>query len=367
MLEITGLTKVYASQQKKRFGRERAVDRVSLTVGQGEFFTLLGPSGCGKTTMLRSVGGLESPTEGTIVVDDRTLFCSDRRVDVPANERHLGMVFQSYAIWPHMSVFQNVAYPLVAGRRKTPAAEVRKRVGETLEIMGLGDLANRGATDLSGGQQQRLALARALVYRPPLLLLDEPLSNLDAKLRESMRKELIRLQRELGLTVLYVTHDQDEALAMSTVVAVMSEGRVEQLGTPRDIYEKPKNWFVADFIGSANFMEGDVVGPGEAAGEVMVETPLGRLSASGTGAEVAGGTKVTAMVRPERIKVSLEANRAGQRGVVRTAVYQGDVIDYDVEVHGALLRIKSGPDLYVEPGVEVTVGVPDQRCVLVAD
>lgn len=367
MLEITGLTKVYASKQKQRFGRERAVDRVSLTVGQGEFFTLLGPSGCGKTTMLRSVGGLESPTEGTIVVDDRTLFCSDQGVDVPANKRHLGMVFQSYAIWPHMSVFQNVAYPLISGRRKTPAAEVKERVGETLEIMGLADLASRGATDLSGGQQQRLALARALVYRPPLLLLDEPLSNLDAKLRESMRKELIRLQRELGLTVLYVTHDQDEALAMSSVVAVMSEGRVEQLGTPREIYEKPTNWFVADFIGSANFMEGGIVGRGEAADEVVVETPLGRLAATGNGVDAASDAKVNVMVRPERIRVSLEAGGTGQQGVVRNAVYQGDVIDYDIEVRGALLRIKSGPDLYVTPGTEVAVRVTDQRCVLVGD
>src|SRR5690349_4677815 len=232
----------------------------SCEIAQGELFTLLGPSGCGKTTTLRSIAGLEMPDQGTITVAGRVLFSSETRTRVPANDRGLGMVFQSYAIWPHMNVFENVAFPLqVLPRAKRPGrAEVRRRVERVLAVVKLDHLASRDATALSGGQQQRLALARALVMEPALLQLDEPLSNLDAKLRDDMRFELKRLQRELGITCVYVTHDQVEALAMSNKVAVMRDGKIEQVGHPRAVYERPQSRFVADFIGTSNFLDGVV-------------------------------------------------------------------------------------------------------------
>ncbi len=252
LLEVTDLVKTYPGARQERHNRVLAVDHVTLRVGEGELYTLLGPSGCGKTTTLRSIAGLETPDKGTISVAGRVLFSSEARTRVRANERGLGMVFQSYAIWPHMNVFDNVAFPLQVLRRgKRPRRqELRQRVERVLAVVKLDHLASRDATALS--------LARALVMEPPLLLLDEPLSNLDAKLREDMRFELKRLQRELGLTCVYVTHDQTEALAMSNQVAVMRDGKVEQVGKPRDIYEAPKTRFVADFIGTSNFIEGVV-------------------------------------------------------------------------------------------------------------
>src|SRR5215217_2583279 len=260
MLNVQNLVKTFSTSRAEKRQRVHAVDDVSLEVKDGELFTLLGPSGCGKTTTLRCIAGLEMPDAGEIAVGDRVLFSSARGVRVPANERGLGMVFQSYAIWPHMNVYKNVAFPLqVLPRRRRPAKqEVRERVERALAVVQLDHLAGRQATDLSGGQQQRLALARALVLEPPLLLLDEPLSNLDAKLREEMRFELKRLQRELGITGIYVTHDQVEALAMSSRVAVMRDGRIEQVDHPRAIYERPKSRFVADFIGTSNFIDGTV-------------------------------------------------------------------------------------------------------------
>ncbi|MFI6348619.1 ABC transporter ATP-binding protein [Streptomyces sp. NPDC050560] len=365
MLDIENLVKIYATSQKKRFGRERAVDDVSLTVGAGEFFTLLGPSGCGKTTLLRCVGGLEDPTSGAIRVGERTLFSSADATNVAVNRRELGMVFQSYAIWPHMTVFANAAYPLTAGRRRASKAEIAEEVGRTLDVMGLGELADRPATALSGGQQQRLALARALVHQPPLLLLDEPLSNLDAKLRQSMRGELMRLQKEMGLTVLYVTHDQSEALAMSSLIAVMNEGRVEQIGTPREIYERPTSWFVGDFVGSANFVDG-VVGESTDAGLCTLETPLGALTCE-PGNTVHKGQKGRALLRPERIGLAAADPAADprRRGVVRSAVYEGDGVDYEIEVAGQFLKVRSGPHAFYSGGDEVTLRWSDEPCALV--
>jgi iron(III) transport system ATP-binding protein len=365
MLEIANLIKIYESSQKKRFGRERAVDDVDLTVGDGEFFTLLGPSGCGKTTMLRCVGGLEDPTSGEIRVGGRTLYSSSENTNVAVNRRELGMVFQSYAIWPHMSVFANAAYPLTAGKRKASKAEIEETVGRTLDIMGLGELASRPATALSGGQQQRLALARALVHQPPLLLLDEPLSNLDAKLRQSMRTELTRLQKEMGLTVLYVTHDQSEALAMSSLIAVMNEGRVEQIGPPRDIYERPTSWFVGDFIGSANFVDG-VVTASDEAGFCSLETALGVLRCDPK-TEVRTGQKGQALLRPERIVLHAADSTSDPRrkGVVRSAVYEGEGMDYEVEIAGQLLKVRSGPHVFYSGGDEVAVHWSDDPCALI--
>ena len=254
MLAIDGLEKRYGHGADS----VEALCGVSLEVERGQLFTLVGPSGCGKTTTLRCVSGLERPDGGEIVVGGRSLFSADRGVDLPVHQRRLGLVFQSYALWPHMNVFQTVAFPLqvLPRAQRPPAAEIRVRVERTLATVKLEGLQDRPATDLSGGQQQRLALARALVLEPPLLLMDEPLSNLDAQLREEMRIELKRLQRELQITVLYVTHDQAEALAISNRIGVMRDGRVLQVGKPREIYERPGSRFVAEFMGHSNLIEG---------------------------------------------------------------------------------------------------------------
>jgi iron(III) transport system ATP-binding protein len=253
VLSVRSLFTEYANERGEAV---KAAQNVSFDVPEGKLFTLLGPSGCGKTTTLRSIAGLEKPTEGEIEVGGRIVYSSGKGIFVAPNKRNFGMVFQSYAIWPHMNVFQNVAFPLEV--RRLPKKEIREKVMRVLQAVALDELVDRDATKLSGGQQQRLALARALVMEPQLLLLDEPLSNLDAKLRDRMRSELKRLQRDLNLTTVYVTHDQSEALALSHEIAVMNEGRVVQVGTPRQIYEQPTEKFVADFVGSTNFIGGTV-------------------------------------------------------------------------------------------------------------
>src|SRR6186997_1485860 len=279
MLRVEGLYTEYPNPQGEIV---RAAQDVTFTVEEGRLFTLLGPSGCGKTTTLRSIAGLERPRAGEISVNGRVVFSSGKRVFVAPNRRGFGMVFQSYAIWPHMTVFENAAFPLEVGDRKYSRKQIRENVTRVLTAVQLDHLADREATKLSGGQQQRLALARALVMEPALLLLDEPLSNLDAKLRERMRFELKRLQRELGITTVYVTHDQSEALALSHEIAVMSEGRIQQIASPREIYERPVNSFVADFVGSTNFLDGSVLGPDGAEGQYRVRTPIGDVSVLGT-------------------------------------------------------------------------------------
>ena len=246
----------------KLFGAVAAVDRASLRVERGEIFTLLGPSGCGKTTTLRLVAGLEQPDAGEITLRGRVVASAARRLFVAPHRRNLGMVFQSYAIWPHMTVFENVAYPLtLRGARR---AAVREKVASVLELVGLTGLEGRAATLLSGGQMQRLALCRALVYEPDLLLLDEPFSNLDAKLREQMRIEVKLLQRRLGITILFVTHDQVEALSLSDRIAVMQRGRVEQVASPKSLYERPASAFIRDFLGQTVILRGRVDGGGRA-------------------------------------------------------------------------------------------------------
>ena len=367
MLTVDHLIKSFPGRQRDD-ARVRAVDDVSLDVADGQFFTMLGPSGCGKTTTLRCVAGLETPDQGEIAVGERVFFSSRRGIKAPANERGLGMVFQSYAIWPHMNVYKNVAFPLdVLPRRKRLSKQaIRARVERVLAVVKLDELADRQATDLSGGQRQRLALARALVMEPPLLLLDEPLSNLDAKLREDMRFELKRLQRELGITAVYVTHDQAEALAMSNMVAVMKDGVVKQLGRPRDVYERPSSRFVADFIGTSNFIDGVVE---RTEGErYLVDTRYGKLAAT-SGARFTSGGKVVVAARPEHIEIAPgEANGTVPNqwhGTVSTRAFMGESVDYVVAVGDREIRVRCNPSLSISSGTGVVVEFRAEACSLI--
>ncbi len=381
MLVIDRLVKSFTGEKQSRRKRASgeapsgpvfAVNNVSFKVEEGELFTLLGPSGCGKTTTLRAIAGLDMPDSGRIAVADRVLFeregTSGRATNVPANQRGLGMVFQSYAIWPHMTVFDNVAFPLQVRSRATrpSAAQIRERVERVLTTMELDHLADRQATKLSGGQQQRLALARALVIEPPLLLLDEPLSNLDAKLRESLRFELKRLQRELGITSIYVTHDQVEALALSSKIAVMSNGTVMQLGRPRDIYENPNSRFVAEFIGTSNFITGTVASvDGES---VTVETTEGRLRVRSTAA-VSVGSDAIVSIRPEAVALSVSSASGTApdewSGQVVTRAFLGDSVDHVVQVGKVEIRNRSNPDTSFEPGTQVSLRMDPDKLALV--
>ncbi|HEY3064238.1 MAG TPA: ABC transporter ATP-binding protein [Methylomirabilota bacterium] len=319
--------KIAAREVQKRFGGVTAVDRATLDVADGELFTLLGPSGCGKTTLLRLIAGFYRPDAGGI-------WFGDRRVDALApHERNIGMVFQNYALWPHMTVRGNIAYGLKL--RKLDAAAVAARVDAGLRQVNLSGLEDRYPGQLSGGQQQRVALARALVLNPDILLLDEPLSNLDAKIRIQVRTEIRRLQRELGITTLYVTHDQEEALSLSDRVAVMRDGRILQVAVPKELYERPRTRFVADFVGTNNFIPGRCRSATEAA--ATVETPLGVLAARG-GGDVKAGDRCVLAVRPENIAL---AEAAGNRlqGRVILASYLGNTLRYDVDVAGTLLKV----------------------------
>jgi len=344
----------------------KAVREVSFEVPQGNLFTLLGPSGCGKTTTLRSIAGLEKPTSGEIAVGGRVVYSSDRKVFVAPNRRNFGMVFQSYAIWPHMTVFENVAFPLEVGGRKAGRTQIREKVERVLAAVALEEFIDREATRLSGGQQQRLALARALVMEPQLLLLDEPMSNLDAKLRERMRFELKRLQRELRLTTVYVTHDQAEALALSHAIAVMNEGRIVQVGTPREIYERPCNRFVADFVGATNFVAGTVAGTDGEEGHYRVGTDLGELRAW-SGETLAAREQVTLSVRPEDVELS-EARPEGanvREGLVEAKVFLGDSVHFQVKVGGRTLLASVHPSLRTPIGNPIFLRIDPEKCVAI--
>jgi iron(III) transport system ATP-binding protein len=295
VLLVENLTKLYAAEDSG------GIRDIGFEVAAGEFYTLLGPSGCGKSTTLRSVAGLEEPSSGRVTLANRVMFDFEKRVFVPANQRKLGMVFQSYAVWPHMSVFDNTAFPLRMARDKRwSKAEIRQRVMRTLETMGLAALAGRSAAQLSGGQQQRLALARALVGEPRLLLLDEPLSNLDALLREQMRSELRRLQKEVGITTIYVTHDQAEALALSDRIAIMHNGAIVQIGAPRQIYDQPRNAFVATFIGRSNLLPGKLLSRDQQGAQALIATALGPILCK-AGNTVGEHAPSAALIRPEHV------------------------------------------------------------------
>jgi iron(III) transport system ATP-binding protein len=368
VLTVDNLVKTFPGRKRDR-ARVLAVNDISLEVEEGQLFTMLGPSGCGKTTTLRCVAGLETPDAGEIKVDDRVFFSSSQGIKAPANERRLGMVFQSYAIWPHMDVFGNVAFPLsVLPRQQRPShAKIRERVEKVLSVVKLDHLADRPATDLSGGQQQRLALARALVIEPPLLLLDEPLSNLDAKLREEMRFELKRLQRELGITSIYVTHDQIEALGMSNMIAVMNDGVIQQVGKPREVYEQPRSRFVADFIGTSNFIDG-VIERHESDGNYVVDTPHGKLIAKSS-ASYTPGNPVVVAARPEQIAIevdSVEGNGPNRwEGTVGTRAFLGESVDHMVAVGDRELRVRCNPSVSIPPGATVRLVFSEDACTLV--
>ena len=363
MLRVDSL---YTEYPNERGEVVRAAQNVTFSVPDGQLFTLLGPSGCGKTTTLRSIAGLERPRQGEIAVSDRVVYSSSRGVFVAPNRRGFGMVFQSYAIWPHMNVFQNTAFPLEVGDRKYNRREIHDKVMRVLGAVQLDQLADREATKLSGGQQQRLALARALVMEPELLLLDEPLSNLDAKLRERMRFELKRLQRELGITTVYVTHDQSEALALSHKIAVMNEGRIQQIGTPREIYERPNNPFVADFVGTTNFLEGAVLGPDSGESRYRVRTEIGELTALGT-ESFQPEDKVVLSVRPEDVElVETRPDRPNVwEGRVDQKVFLGDCVDFQVKLGNRVLLSRRHPSLRTPIGNTIYVQLDPEKCVAV--
>ena len=334
-VRLTGIT--------KRFGPLKAVDNVSLAIDEGELFTLLGPSGCGKTTLLRTIAGFYYPDAGEIRFGERVIN------EIPPNKRETGMVFQNYALFPHLSVFDNIAYGLRA--RKVPRREIDARVGAILESVQLDGLEDRPPGKLSGGQQQRVALARALVISPQILLMDEPLSNLDAKLRVNMREEIRRIQKRLGITTIYVTHDQEEAMAVSDRIAILNRGRLEQVGSPAEVYFRAESRFAAEFMGNSNIIELDVEGYDEASSTIAATANGWRVSVRG--ARPAGG-RIVVSVRPEWIRVVGAAQAGGENvlsGTVLSSTFLGSMIRYRV----------SGPE---GKGIVIEVHDPQEGCIL---
>ena len=347
------------------FGANRVLNDVGFTVHDREFLTLLGPSGCGKTTTLMSVAGFLRPDTGAIRCGDRTFFDDAAKVYLAAEDRNIGIVFQSYAIWPHMTVYDNVAFPLAV--RKVRRAARRTRVMETLGLVEMADYAGRYPHELSGGQQQRVALARALVYAPSVLLLDEPFSNLDAKLRERARTWLMGLQRDLGLTTLFVTHDQDEALSLSDRIAVMSGGSILQIGAPEEIYRRPEHRFVAEFLGHCNILVGHVAGVEGPDAAIEIDGTHHRLTVPAGTAEP--GDRLEVVVRPEAIGLS-EADPdqpAGHdntyRAKVQTVAFLGDHYVYELDLAGIPLTVTHAQSL---TSAELTVHIPPAACRTIA-
>jgi iron(III) transport system ATP-binding protein len=357
-IRIRGVSKRYFSGGKTI----TALDNVNLTIPANQIFTLLGPSGCGKTTLLRCIVGLEAPDEGEIRIGDELVFSREQNISVPTEKRGLGMVFQTYAIWPHMNVFNNVAYPLQI--RNVPKDVIRERVAKTLAFVRLEGMEERPATKLSGGQQQRVALARALVAEPKVILFDEPLSNLDAKLREETRKELRAFLAKLKITAVYVTHDRIEALALSDTIAIMRDGQIIEVGAPKKIYFDAEHRFVADFIGRANLIQARV--RGEEGGHTIVDCGLGTLACERR--DLAAGSEVTLCLRPEFIRlVRGEAGGANVvNGRVESLIFIGEAYEAEIRVNNELLLAKIEPDAKLEEGSAVSFSLDPAHCLLLA-
>ncbi len=357
------MSEVELREVSKSFGEVRAVDRVSLHVKPGEFVSLLGPSGCGKTTTLRLIAGFERVTRGRIFIGGEDVTIK------PSYQRNIGMVFQHYALFPHMTVRENVAFGL--RMRRVPRPEAARRVAEVLDLLRLSGLEHRYQHQLSGGQQQRVALARALVIKPQILLLDEPLSNLDAKLREEMRVELRQVQRRVGITTVFVTHDQEEALSMSDRIAVMNRGRIIQYGTPLDIYERPAHSFVAGFIGQSNLLWGEVVGQENGLARVRVASGLDVMARPDQ--HVSSGSRVLVVVRQSRVKVG----REGRPGAVNSfaarlefATYLGEAVQYLCRAGELRLVATATADAdapLLEPGAPITVSWRPDDCLVLPE
>jgi iron(III) transport system ATP-binding protein len=349
----------------KHFDGNPALHDVSFRVTDGKLFTLLGPSGCGKSTTLLSIAGFHAPERGRIVAGDEIFFDSQRGVNVAAEQRNLGIVFQSYAVWPHMTVFENLAFPLKIRRLKRKV--IRARIAQTLDLVEMGGYAERYPHQLSGGQQQRVALARALVYSPSVLLLDEPFSNLDAKLRERARSWVKDLQQTLGLTTIFVTHDQDEALSMSDAIAVMEKGEVQQIGTPEQIYRNPANRFVAEFVGRVNLIDGTVSTVNGTS--VLVDIGGAALELNTVGHNPpAAATQVTVAVRPEAVAVMPPDGRVldgtnTYEAHVHAVSFLGDHYEYELELGRLTLAAQSAARV---SGDFVQVHIPPEACSIVS-
>ena len=339
------MSEVRVQQVVKRFGTTTAVAGIDLEMPSGRLFFLLGPSGCGKTTLLRMIAGFETPTAGSIHFGDRDV------TKLPPEKRDAGMVFQGYALWPHLSVFENVAFGLRV--RKTPEAELRTQVGEALDLVRMSTLGDRKPTQLSGGQQQRVALARALAFRPGVLLLDEPLSNLDAKLRLEMRTEIRRIVDEAEITTIYVTHDQEEALSLADGLAVLRDGKVEQVGTPRDLYVRPGTRFTASFLGETNFLKGSISDASD--GLLTLDTDAGPIRIK---TDKDSSTKTTMSIRPEAIRI-LSENETAPDGwtpldaTVENSIFLGDSAELGVRAAKASMRVRE-----LHPRIDRSIGSP---------
>jgi len=350
------MVKVELKEITKRFGEVLAADNITLEINNGEFFTFLGPSGCGKTTTLRIIAGLEFPDSGKLFFDD------DDVTNLPTYKRNTGMVFQNYALWPHMSVFNNVAYGLKI--RKISKEEAKERVQKVLNLVNLAGLENRYPSQLSGGQQQRVALARALVIEPKVLLLDEPLSNLDAKLRLRMREEIKDLQKRLKITTIYVTHDQEEAMVISDRIAIQNKGKILQVGTPTEIYNRPQSLFVATFIGGGSLLEGIADKAGE-----KIQVKIDNINIQGVLSSdeqrIKEGDKVAVVLRPENFVLEKPKSASNQlRGIVEWTAFVGSRTDVRININERRLIIHAPPDVDVPVGKEVTFYISQEDTIV---
>jgi iron(III) transport system ATP-binding protein len=354
--------RIEVSELVVRYNETTAVDKIGFAIAPGELVTLLGPSGCGKTTTLRAIAGLENPYSGSIRLNGDTVWSGSPKRNIPAEKRGVSMVFQSYAIWPHMTVFENVAYGLRV--RGASTSDIKANVLRVLDMVQMAPYADRPSSNLSGGQQQRVAVARAIAFSPTVVLFDEPLSNLDAKLRAEMRVELRELQRRLDITSLYVTHDQEEALAISDRVIVMNGGKIEQIGSPQDIYNRPVSRFVADFVGSANMIPGKVKGA-DADGSLVFETAAGSLVKASAGARDATTLALrSSYIHLGKDKTNSKVETNAIPGTIHRRMFHGDFIQYVIDWPDGQLIVRRPPTELLEEGSAITVSFAPEYCVL---